>query len=78
MRTRPWLPTPIEALALLAAAAVVFVLVRGCHHLRQEAAKLPQSEAEYLLISVSAAQLNASQTNWTVLVVPRTNSFKKP
>lgn len=41
--------------------------------MRKEALALPQPSKDYMALSIAAASFNASQTNWTVVVVLRTN-----
>lgn len=43
----------------------------GCR--REEAKKMTQAQSELVLLTITAAHLNASQTNWTVTVEARTN-----
>lgn len=36
--------------------------------------KLPQREADHIVFTLLASELNRKQTNWTVLIIERTNS----
>lgn len=38
--------------------------------------KLTQRQADRLALDLMAVQINASQTNWTVLIIPRTNHYE--
>jgi hypothetical protein len=46
--------------------------------LNRSFAALPDSDKERVQLDIMAAMINASQSNWTILVVPRTNTLEKP
>ena len=64
-------------IALVIAFALYFtVALYGCYRKAREAEirfRLAPAQADYVVLAGVAANFNAMQTNWTVLVVPRTN-----
>jgi hypothetical protein len=42
----------------------------GCH----SASRLTDAQSDYLEVTFLALQFNAIQTNWTMVILPRTNS----
>lgn len=54
-------------------AAVSLFCVTGCYSDGDSSKRLTQSQADGVVLSIMAAQINAQQTNWTVTITARTN-----
>jgi hypothetical protein len=54
-------------------AAVSLFCVTGCYSEKDAPKKLTQSQADGVVLSIMAAQINTSQTNWIVTITARTN-----
>ena len=58
----------------LSVCASLFLLA-GCYSTTEgcRPKPLPAREADYIALQLMADYINASQTNWTVIIQPRTN-----
>lgn len=61
----------VVSIALLLLGCFSWLALADLHKITQD---LPQSTKDYMALSVAAASFNASQTNWTVTIVLRTNT----
>lgn len=54
--------------------AICLCALSGCR-VDKDTPEPTQADKDFVLVSMLAAHANASQTNWTVVVSPRTNRF---